>query len=87
VENKKQQHESKVKEIKVDKLIVKANEVIIIDENKRRRQYDPWGFPVRKSRGDFEVEDDRYEFDKEEEGKKMVDNEHNERRKPPFSWI
>jgi hypothetical protein len=34
---------SKRKEIHVDKLIIKANEVIIIDENRRHRR-DPWGF-------------------------------------------
>ncbi|RSK26511.1 hypothetical protein EJF36_06355 [Bacillus sp. HMF5848] len=31
--------------IKVGKLIVKADEVIVVNERKRR--LDPWGFPVR----------------------------------------
>ncbi len=75
-------------EIKVDKLIIKANEVIVIDENSRRRRYDPWlGRRIDDIEEidvdvdvDVKVDDDKVDVDVDVE----VDDDD---RKRPFSWI
>lgn len=74
-------------EIKVDKLIVKANEVIIIDENRRHRRWDPWlGRRVDdidvEVDVDVKVDDDKVDVDVDVD----IDDDDDKRRRP-FSWV
>ncbi len=67
----------KPKEIRVDKLIIKADEVVIIDESKPKR-WDPWlGRNIEVAEiGEEVVSEEQQDSDSAEE---------NVRR--PFSWI
>jgi hypothetical protein len=70
----------KEKVIHVNKLIVKANEVIVIDERKRR---DPWfRRPLNESEADVIAEAQEVQM---EESTDHEENEEGQRR--PFSWI
>ena len=72
----------KPKEIHVDKLIVKANEVIIIDEKKRGHS-EPWlGKTQEEIKVDVDVDavaGDDVEVD--------VDSDSDDKGRRPFSWI
>jgi hypothetical protein len=70
----------KEKVIHVNKLIVKADEVIVIDERKRR---DPWfRRPFNESEAEVVTEAQEGQL---EESADHGDNEEGQRR--PFSWI
>jgi hypothetical protein len=74
----------KTKVIQVDKLIVKANEVIIVDEERKRNpRFDRWGFPTRN-----EVKNTNVDIKAEDSNdvKSDIDVD-DEKRRPPFSWI
>ncbi|MFD1735352.1 hypothetical protein ACFSCX_02125 [Bacillus salitolerans] len=78
---------SKRKEIHVDKLIIKADEVIIIDENKRRYHRDPWIGRVRE----VDVDDDKRNMDVESVAEEKVDveslSEAGNEERPRFRWF
>jgi hypothetical protein len=60
----------KKKEIHVDKLVIKANKVFIIDEDNRRGQRgnsDPWFGFLRGDRREREFDDIRDEFKKDDD--------------------
>ncbi|MBD8067497.1 hypothetical protein [Bacillus sp. PS06] len=80
----------KPQEIHVDKLIIHANEVQIIDEGRNKGRWDPWLGRVQAQ--DMEVETDTNvimdEYEKVEvdvEAEADVDVEKETRR--PFSWF
>jgi hypothetical protein len=82
----------KRKEIHVDQLIVKANEVIIIDESRRHRR-NPWW---EMGRGEqINVDDLLNDVDGKDNVKKEVDDEvkseindrDNEENRPRFRWF
>ncbi|QOR67627.1 hypothetical protein IM538_05660 [Cytobacillus suaedae] len=80
----------KPQEIRVDKLIVKANEVIVIDEKSRRRRYDPWLGRRMDDIEDIDVEVDVDVDVKVDDDKVDVDVDvdvDDDDRKRPFSWI
>jgi hypothetical protein len=69
------------KVIHVDKVIIKADEVVVIDERKHRR--DPWGFF-----GD--VNEDRFDdHDKERKFDRKVDDDRDDKDddRKGFSWV
>ncbi|AGT31177.1 hypothetical protein M493_04360 [Geobacillus genomosp. 3] len=69
----------KAKVIHVDKLIIHADDVVIVP---RRRIRDPWLFPYR---ADAEIE--AIEDVRDEEGRDEGDHDRDEGERRPFSWI
>lgn len=82
--------ERKPRVIHVDKLIVKADEVIILpEENKKRRHRDPWGFPIREEKEELKEEQIEVTEDiKDEDVVEDVDVDVDKVRKrgPRFPW-
>ena len=83
----------KPKEIHVDKLIIKADKVILHDEDDhqpRPRPRDPWGFffphfDDERREKDVDRDKDRKEHRKDDEKKEEMKDE--ERRPRGWSWI
>jgi len=69
----------KAKEIHVDKLIIHADDVVIVPS---RRIRDPWLFPHRIDHEIEAIEDVR-----DDEGRDQGGHDRDEGERRPFSWI